>query len=114
MRELIVIGAAAEALIAALGLILGGVMAMAGALVGTSVAFGAQIVAVARLRPAMKAEVPEFTKQWVSGIGIRFGSFMVVAALIVGLRSVFPPAWVGAGYVAMMLLLLFLETRFLK
>lgn len=120
MRELILVGAAAELFIAVLALFAGGgpsgggLMAMVAALLGTSVAFGAQIFAVATLRPAMKAKTPEFTKAFGLGMAARFGSFLIIAVVILAFRSVLPPAWVGAGYLGMLLLLLFAETRFLK
>jgi hypothetical protein len=120
MRELIIVGAVAEALIAVIALFGGGgpagggLMAMVAALIGSAVAMSAQIVAVAVLRPAMLAKGAEFTKAWVTGIATRFASFVVVAVLIVTLREVLPPAWVAAGYLGMLLVLLFAETRFLK
>jgi len=119
VRKLIVAGAAAEAIIAIVALVAGGgsaggrVMALAAALVGTSVAFAAQLVAVAMLRPAMTAETPTFAKRWVGGIAVRFGSFVVLAVLMVTLREVLSPAWLAAGYLGMLLVLLFAETRFL-
>jgi hypothetical protein len=120
MRELVLVGAATEGVIVALALLAGGGVSAGGAraavaaLAGTSVAFAAQVVAVALLRPAMRAETREFTKRWAMGMASRFGGFLAVATLILALRDVLPPAWVGGGYLGMLLVLLFTETRFLR
>lgn len=119
MHKLIAVGAVAEAIVAIVALVAGGsapggrVMALAAALIGTSIAFAAQLVAVVMLRPAMKAEMPVFARRWVGGMAVRFGSFVVLAVVMVTLREVLSPAWMAAGYLGMLLVLLFAETRFL-
>lgn len=114
MRRLALLGAAIEIVVAALGFALGGLMAGVAALVGASIASAAQVAAVALLRPAMQAKSAEFTKVWALGMAVRFGSFLVVAALILVARNVLPPAWLASGYLASLLLLLFAEYRFLR
>lgn len=115
MRNLILVGAATEAVVVVLALVGpgGGVMAVGAALIGTAVAFAAQLTAVALLRPAMGAKTPLFFQRFGLGIAVRFGSFVVLAALMVTLRTVFPISWMAAGYLGMLLVLLFGETRFL-
>lgn len=119
MARLILLGAVVEGLVALIALFAGGgpagggVMAMVAALVGSSIAMGAQIAAIAMLKPHMQAKTADFTRAWGAGIAVRFGSFLVIAAVILLLRDVLPPAWVGAGYLGQMLVLLFAETRFL-
>jgi len=120
MRNLLLVGALTEMFVALVALFANGgpsdqrgIMAMVGALLGSGIAFGAQIVAVSLLRPAMGAETPKFAKAWVVGMGLRFGSFLVLAVLIITLRDTLPPLWVATGYLGTLLVLLFAETRFL-
>ncbi len=114
MRELLLVGAGTELVLAAAALLAGGPMALVAALVGSAVAMGAQVVAVALLRPAMRAEQRTFTRRWVAGVGVRFASFLVVAVLLFTLNAVLPPGWLAAGYVFEMLVLLLGETWFLR
>jgi hypothetical protein len=113
VRRLVVAGALIEAVIGALAFAMAGLVALAATLAGSGIAFGAQVAAVALLRPAMQERTPQFTQRWALGMAIRFGSFLAVAAVIVAAKAVLPPAWVAAGYLSMMLVLLVLETRFL-
>lgn len=114
MQRLVLLGAVIEIVVAAIGFAVDGLMAGIAALVGASLASGAQVAAVALLKPAMQAKSAEFTKAWALGMAVRFGSFLVVAALILALKDVLPPAWVASGYLASLLLLLFAEYRFLR
>jgi hypothetical protein len=114
LQALIAVGALVEGFVALVALWKGGLWAMVAALVGSGVAFAAQVVAVAVLRPGMRAPAAEFTRRWGAGMAVRFGSFVVVAVLILGLRDLLPPLWVATGYLATLLILLFGEYRFLR
>jgi len=98
------------ALLAALGVGLSAVAAALGgkpAAIGGSVALGAQLWAVALLRPKMRAPNPEFMARWLGGMGIRL---LGVGIVLIVSRTV--PALLA--YVGVLLPLLFLETRFLR
>ena len=112
--KLALTGAVMEIAVGVCGFALGGLMAGVAALVGASLATGAQVAAVALLRPAMDAAAPAFQRRWAAGVGLRFASFLVVAVLILTVRHVLPPAWLGAGYLATLLMLLFGEMTFLR
>ena len=114
MRRLVFVAMGLELLSGAAGWLLGGQMAGIAALAGASVATAAQIAAVAILKPAMQAKLPVFQQRWVLGMAVRFGSFIVLAALMIGLKNTLPVAWLAAGYLGTLLVLLFSETRFLK
>lgn len=114
LQRLVKAAAVVELLIGLAAFAMGGPPALAATLIGSGIAFSAQLAAVALLRPAMQAETPRFAQRWAIGMAIRFGSFIVVAAVILAAKAVLPPAWVAAGYLGMMLVLLVLETRFLK
>jgi len=107
----------AYGLLLALGLGLIGVAAALGgapAGIGGGVALGAQLWAVALLRPKMGAPTPEFMGRWLGGIAIRFvavGALMIWAATH---RASLPPLPAALGYLGVLLPLLFLETRFLR
>ena len=113
VQRLVSAGALIAAVIGALAFAMAGPVALAATLAGSGIAFGAQVAAVALLRPAMQARTPQFTQRWALGMAIRFGSFLAVAAVIVAAQTLLPPGWVAAAYLGMMLVLLFLETRFL-
>ena len=113
MTRLIVIAMGLEVLSLAVGLALGGTMAGVAALIGASLATAAQVAAVAMLRPAMQARAGSFQQQWVLGMAVRFASFIVVAELMITLKSQLPPLWLAAGYLGTLLVLLFAETQFL-
>lgn len=108
------IGSAAELVVAGAALLDKGVMGLAAALVGGGIATSAQVVAVALLRPGMKAETPEFVKRWASGIGIRGASALVVVGLVVATKALLPPLWMVIGFLGVLLTLLYAETRFLE
>jgi len=111
--KLAVAGAALELFCGAFAYWRGGLMAGVAALIGASVATGAQVAAVALLRPAMQASGATFQQRWVIGMAIRFGSFLVIAVLLFALRATLPPIWVATGYLVTLLALLFGETSFL-
>ncbi|MDO8666068.1 MAG: hypothetical protein Q7J79_05610 [Gemmatimonadales bacterium] len=113
MRRLVLISVGLELLAGAVALALGGVRAGAAALIGASVAMGAQIFAVSLLRPAMQAKAAMFQQRWVLGMAVRFASFIALATIMILARASLPPAWLAAGYLGTLLVLLFAETRFL-
>lgn len=94
-------------------LALDGPAAMVAAVMGSAPAVSAQVVAVALLRPAMGAPQRVFQQRWVLGMAVRFASLLLLAALMIGLRTLFPIAYMAVGYLGTMLVLLFAETRFL-
>jgi hypothetical protein len=93
---------------------LGGSRAVAGALLGGTVALACQVWAVALLKPAMHAPQPVFMSRWLAGIGIR--ALGLGAALGVGLanRDALPLLAVAGGFLGTLLPLLFAENRFLR
>jgi hypothetical protein len=98
------------AILAGLGIGLVVVVTLLGgkpAAIGGSVAVVAQLWAVSLLRPKMRAPNPEFMARWLGGMGIRL---LGVGVVVIVSRTV--PALLG--YVAVLLPLLFLETRFLR
>lgn len=111
--KLTLAASALEVLAAGTGLALGGVRAMAAALIGASIASAAQVAAVAMLRPAMQSQLATFQKRWVLGMAARFASFVALAALMIALKDTLPPLWLASGYLTTLLVLLFAETRFL-
>jgi prolipoprotein diacylglyceryltransferase len=62
----------------------------------------------------MKAQTPEFVRRWASGIAIRGASTLVVVGLALATRAVLPPLWMAVGFLAVLLTLLYAETRFLE
>ena len=114
VQRLVMLAAGLELVAAVLGYALGGgATGAAAALIGASLATGAQVVAVLLLRPAMQAKQAMFQQRWVLGMAVRFGSFLALAAVMIATKSVLPPAWMAAGYLGTLLTLLFAETRFL-
>ena len=81
---------------------------------GSWLALLAQVAAVALLRPAMGARTPEFMRRWLAGLGVRGASLVMLIGLMLLTRRAFPVLWTAAGYLGVMLPLLFTETRFLK
>ena len=112
MLSLALTGAAMEILSGGFAFALGGLFAGVSALVGASIASAAQVAAIVLLRPAMQAENKTFQQRWALGMAVRFGSFLVIAVLILTMKDVLPPAWLAAGYLSTLLVLLFAETRF--
>jgi hypothetical protein len=81
---------------------------------GSGLALLAQVAAVALLRPAMGARTPEFMQRWASGLAVRGASLLLLVGLMLLTRRMFPILWMAAGYLGVLLPLLFTETRFLK
>lgn len=100
----------AYALLAGIGLALIGIAAVLGgryAAIGGAIALGAQLWAVALLRPAMRAPNPAFMGRWLGGMGIRL--------LALGATLIWSPTLPASlGFLGVLLPLLFLETRFLR
>ena len=110
-----VIASGLELLAGVLGFAIGGTMAGVAALIGASIATAAQIAAVALLRPAMGSPKQSvFQQAWVLGMAVRFGSFLIIAVVMVMARDTLPLVWLAAGYLGTLLVLLFAETQFLK
>ena len=105
------------ATLAALGVLLAIGAALVGgrgAGIGGAVATLTQLGAVALLRPAMAAPQQVFMVRWYTGMGVRalvMGTLLAVSATH---RTALPLLETMLGYVAVLLPLLILETRFLK
>ena len=112
--RLVLPGLALAALIAGAGALARGGDAAAMAAGGSALALAAQVAAVALLRPAMGARTPEFVQRWAAGLAIRGASLLLLVALMLLARRTYPILWMAAGYLGVMLPLLFAETRFLK
>jgi len=107
-------GLALAALLAGVAAVARGGNAAVAAGCGSLLALAAQVAAVALLRPAMGARTPEFVRRWAAGLGVRGASLVLLVALMLLARRTFPILWMAAGYLGVMLPLLFTETRFLK
>ena len=102
-------------------LLLGGVLVCTVALlggraaaIGGTVALGAQVGAVALLRPAMRAAQPLFMARWLGGMGVRALAIGLVLAIAATHRAALGPLPASLGFLGVLLPLLFLETRFLR
>jgi hypothetical protein len=84
------------------------------AAVGGGVALGAQLGAVALLRPAMGAPQPAFMARWYGGMGIRALAAGIVLATSATHRAALSPLAASLGFLGVLLPLLFLEIRFLR
>ena len=82
--------------------------------IGGGVALGAQLWAVALLRPKMGAPTPEFMGRWLGGMAIRILALGGVLVWSATHRAALPPLATAGGFLGVLLPLLFLETRFLK
>ena len=87
---------------------------MSDALVGGGVALIAQVWAILLLRPKMRAPNPAFMARWLGGMAIRFLALLALVVWIVTHRDSFAPVPALLGFLAVLLPLLFLETRFLR
>jgi len=114
VARMALVGGAAELVVAALATVEAGAAGLAAALVGGGIATAAQVAAVALLRPGMQAGTPEFVRRWATGIAIRGGSAVVLAVVVFATRTVLPPLWMALGFLAVLLTLLYAETRFLE
>ena len=113
MALLLITAGLIEMAIAIAAFMFDGPNALIAALIGTGLALGAQIIAVAALRPAMGGTQAQFQQKWVVGMAVRFASFLMLAALMFVLKDRLPITWMAGGYLGMLLVLLFAETRFL-
>ena len=82
--------------------------------IGGAAALGAQLGAVALLRPAMHAAQPVFMARWLGGMGARALALGVVLAIAATHRAALAPLPASLGFLGVLLPLLFLETRFLR
>ena len=82
--------------------------------IGGAVALGAQLGAVALLRPAMRAAQPVFMARWLGGMGVRALALGVVLAIAATHRAALGPLPASLGFLGVLLPLLFVETRFLR
>jgi len=114
VARMALIGGVAQLVVVALAVLDAGVMGLAAALVGGGLAASAQVAAVALLRPGMKAGTGEFVRRWASGIALRGASALLVVGLVFATRAVLPPLWMVLGFLAVLLTLLYAETRFLE
>jgi len=107
-------GAALAAAVVVPGALWRGPEAAVAGLLGAAVALAAQAGAVALLRPGLAAGTPEFVSRWALGMAVRGASFLVVALLLIVLKDRLPVIWIAAGYLVVLMPLLFVETRFLR
>ncbi len=82
--------------------------------IGGAAALGAQLGAVALLRPAMRAPQPVFMARWLGGMGVRALAVGLVVAIAATHRAELAPLPTSLGFLGVLLPLLFLETRFLR
>jgi hypothetical protein len=106
-------GGGAELAVAVPAAALAGERGLVAALCGGALAAGAQLAAVALLRPGMRAGTPEFVRRWAAGIAVRAVSAAALVALVLATRTLLPPLWTVLGFFAVLLTLLYAETRFL-
>jgi hypothetical protein len=107
------VGSVAALVVAVIAAVEAGTKGLTAALVSGAVAAAAQFAAVALLRPAMQAETPKFLRRWVSGMAIRGAGALLVVGLALAARAALPPLWMAVGFLAVLLTLLYAETRFL-
>ena len=82
--------------------------------IGGLVALGAQVGAVALLRPAMTAPQPAFMGRWLAGMAVRLVALGALIAFAATHRRDLPPLETSLGFLGVLLPLLFVETRFLR
>ena len=107
-------GAGLAAAVVVPALLWGGGEAAVAALVGAAIALAAQAGAVLLLRPAMRARTSVFMSRWALGMAVRGASFLALAVLLFALKDRLPVIWMAAGYIVVLVPLLFVETRFLR
>ncbi len=95
-------------------LVVAAVIAGRAAGIGGAAALGAQLGAVALLRPAMRAGQPVFMARWLGGMGVRALAVGLVVAIAATHRAELAPLPTSLGFLGVLLPLLFLETRFLR
>lgn len=104
-------------LLAGLGAVPVAVVAVFGgraAAIGGAAALGAQLGAVALLRPAMHAAQPVFMARWLGGMGVRALALGLVLAIAATHRAALAPLPASLGFLGVLLPLLFVEIRFLR
>jgi hypothetical protein len=82
--------------------------------IGGLTALAAQLVAVALLRPVMRAPQREFMARWLGGMGVRALALGGLLAYSVMHRAALGLLAAALGFLGVLLPLLFLETRFLR
>ncbi len=112
--QLIAAGVALAALLAAVAGAVRGVDGLTASACGSAVALAAQVAAVGLLRPVMGGRTPAFMRRWVGGMAVRGCSALVLVGLVLVLRGSLPAVWMVAGYLGVLLPLLFVETRYLR
>jgi hypothetical protein len=85
-----------------------------GAAIGGLAGMAAQLLAVALLRPAMRAPQAVFMARWLAGMGVRALALGIVLAFAATHRAILAPLPASLGFLGVLLPLLFLETRFLR
>ena len=95
-------------------LVVAAVIAGRAAGIGGAAALGAQLGAVALLRPAMRAPQPVFMARWLGGMGVRALAVGLVVAIAATHRAELAPLPTSLGFLGVLLPMLFLETRFLR
>jgi len=81
---------------------------------GGAVAVGAQLVALALIRPVMGAPNKAFVPRWLAGMGIRAAAVIGLVIYAAMHRSQIALLPAALGCLGVLLPLLFTETRFLK
>ena len=107
-------GGVAGAAVAVLAAAVAGTAGLVAVLAGAALAGAAQVAAVAVLRPGMRAGQGEFVRRWAAGIAIRGGATLVMVVVVLAARPALPPLWTALGFLAVLLTLLYTETRFLE
>ena len=82
--------------------------------VGGAVAVGAQLVALALIRPVIDAPNYTFVPRWLAGMGIRAAAVIGLVVYAAMHRSQIAPLPAALGCLGVLLPLLFTETRFLQ
>ena len=71
--------------------------------IGGAVALGAQLGAVALLRPAMRAPQPVFMARWLGGMGVRALAVGLVVAIAATHRAELAPLPTSLGFLGVLL-----------
>jgi hypothetical protein len=70
-----------------------------------------QTIAVHALKPALGGPFPTLVKRWAVGMGLRLAGVVLFAVAVVVDPALFPPLPAAAGYLGVVIPLLFVETR---
>ncbi|HEU5171240.1 MAG TPA: hypothetical protein VFU46_11920 [Gemmatimonadales bacterium] len=109
-----VVAAAALALVAGVGALigwLGGEHALRAGLAAGGLAALTQIAAARIARGALESGFTRFLGAWALGIALRFAAVVLLAALMVALPGRFPPLASAFGFLGVLIPLLLLEIR---